>query len=296
MARRAIRASRFLAIGTMASSLLLGCGQREPAVPQAAAPAAGGSEEAAIVQAARLETRLHQPFAAATVADQPDQYLPDKTLTGKSVGKLYEDVVHRWDRISFLNANGQRLHYTAVLETELGMIEIDLLSDVAPNHVRSFVALIQAGYYDGLLFERTIVEQAEIVDDGKVVETQKVERIEGGCPTGTGNPGYGSLGYWLKPEVVPELKHEEGTVGACLGEEPDSAACRFYIMLSKAPVIDGERTIFGKVTRGLDVVRRIATQPVINSPEYPQGDRPEKPVVIRKASVRVLTESVEVRK
>src|SRR5262249_49269334 len=110
----------------------------------------------------------------------------------------------------------------------------------------------------------------------------------GGCPMGTGQPGCGSIGYWMKPEFSDDVKHEEGSVGACRGEDPESAACRVYITLSKAPGMDGEHTIFGKVTpRGLDVVRRIATQPVSNSPEYPLGDRPEKPIVIRKATIQV---------
>src|SRR5262249_36052492 len=119
----------------------------------------------------------------------------------------------------------------------------------------------------------------------------KVEIIEGGCPIGTGDPGFGSIGYWLKPEFSKDAHHVEGTVGACLGERPDSAACRFYITLSKAPVMDGERTIFGKVTRTLDVVRRITTQPVINSPEFPLGDRPEKPIVIRKVTIQTGSDS-----
>src|SRR5262249_21834591 len=166
-------------------------------------------------------------------------------------GKLYEDVLRRWDKISFVNAQGQKLAYTVTLETELGKIEIDLLPDVAPNHVRNFLALIQAGYYDGLVFERVISEQSDAGPGAKV------ELIEGGCPVGTGQPGCGSIGYWMKPEFSDDVKHEEGSVGACRGEDPESAACRFYITLSKAPVMDGEHTIFGKVTpRGLDVVRR----------------------------------------
>ena len=95
----------------------------------------------------------------------------------------------------------------------------------------------------------------------------------------------GHLGYWLKPEFSKEITHQEGAVGACLGETEDTAACRFYITLSKAPVMDGERTIFGKVTRGLDVVRRISTQPVSNTPEYPDGSRLENPIVIRKVTI-----------
>ena len=113
----------------------------------------------------------------------------------------------------------------------------------------------------------------------------EVEVLEGGCPLGTGDSGVGSLGYWLKPEFSKD-EHDVGTVGACHGEEPDTAACRFYITLSKAPFLDGNFTIFGKVTQGLDVARRIFWLPVRNDPEYPEGDRPVKPVVIRKVTIR----------
>ena len=50
--------------------------------------------------------------------------------------------------------------------------------------------------------------------------------------------------------------------------------------------MDGKRTVFGKVTRGLDVVRRISTQPLLNAPEFPDGTRPEHPVVIRKVAIQ----------
>src|SRR5439155_4576204 len=92
--------------------------------------------------------------------------------------------------------------------------------------------------------------------------------------------------YWLKAEFDDQVKHEEGSVGACLGQGADSAACRFYITLSKAPALDGERTVFGKVTRGLDVVRRISSQPILNSPEFPDGTHPEHPVMIRKVTIQ----------
>jgi cyclophilin family peptidyl-prolyl cis-trans isomerase len=226
---------------------------------------------------------LHQSFADATVPEPvslPDQILPDVTMTGKSVGKLYEEAVRTWDTIRFVSADGKRISYTATIDTELGTIDILFLPDAAPNHVRSFLVLAKLGYYNGLLFERAIHDQSDIVPE------DKVEYIEGGCPSGTGNPGYGSIGYWLKPEFSKELKHEEGSIGACLGETIDTGACRFYITLTKAPVMDGNRTIFAKVVRGLDVARKIATQPVANTAEFPDGSRPEHPVVIRKVTVQ----------
>ena len=80
------------------------------------------------------------------------------------------------------------------------------------------------------------------------------------------------IGYWLKPEFSKE-EHEAGSVGACHGEEPDTAACRFYITLSKAPFLDGNFTIFGKVVQGLDVVRTIYSQGVIVEDKEHNGFR-----------------------
>jgi peptidyl-prolyl cis-trans isomerase B (cyclophilin B) len=259
------------------SCIFVGCGKQEPA-PNGNASAAPTPDAAA-----NPEPVLHQPFATATLSEPPGvwQRPPDLTMTGKSVGKLYTEVVRRWDETKFVNANGSRLKYRAVIDTEEGLIEIQLRPDLAPNHVRNFVALAQSGYYDGLVFERTINEQVpERPDD-------KLEIIEAGCPLGTGEPGYGSIGYWLKPELHPEGIHEEGAVGACHGDHADTAACKFYINLTKAPFLDGRYTVFGKVTNGLHVARKVLTLPVRSDAEYPEGDRPVKPVVIRKVTIHM---------
>ncbi|MBY0524181.1 MAG: peptidylprolyl isomerase [Gemmataceae bacterium] len=268
--------------GLLLGAGLVGCGHKD-----APTPADGGQAPALAVPGAPAGPSaspyayLCKSFADATVPDPPEgQILSDTTLTGKSVGKLYEQAVQTWDTIKFVTPAGKSITYTVVLDTELGPIEINLLPEAAPNHVRSFLVLAKIGYYDGLVFERAIHDQSDAVPDSKV------ELIEGGCPLGCGNPGFGSIGYWLKPELNDQVKHEEGTVGACLGESDDTGACRFYITLSRAPVLDGERTVFGKVTRGLDVARRISTQPVLNAPEFPDGTRPEHPIVIRKATIR----------
>jgi peptidyl-prolyl cis-trans isomerase B (cyclophilin B) len=226
---------------------------------------------------------LQQPFTEATVDPNfvpEDQERPaDLTMTGKSVGKLYAEAVQTWDLVKFRTPQGRLISYTATIETEMGPIEIALMPEAAPNHVRNFIVLARIGYYDGLVFERIYHDQSDAVPG------EKVELIEGGCPIGTGQPGLGSIGYWLKPEFKEDLHHEEGTVGACRDETEDSAACRFYIAVSKAPVLDGQRTIFGKVTRGIDVVRRISTQPASNTPEFPDGMRPENPIVIRRVTI-----------
>jgi peptidyl-prolyl cis-trans isomerase B (cyclophilin B) len=265
---------RYLAGLALAAALVAGCSETPAPTPdsqEASTPPPG-------VPVTASQPASGVAFDECTLADVPDQILADRTMTGKSVGKLYTEVARLWSHVP-LTQNGKPVDYHVVMETEAGVIEIDLWPAVAPNHVRNFVALARAGYYEGLLFERTIAERAS--DPGRTL----VELIEGGCPLGLGTSGHGSLGYWLAPEIAKDVKHEAGSFGACRGEHPDSAACRFYITLGPAPVLDGERTIFGKLTRGLDVARRIATQPLLNSPEFPDGTRPEKPIVIRKVTV-----------
>jgi cyclophilin family peptidyl-prolyl cis-trans isomerase len=265
------------------AGFVAGCGQHEPPAVQPETPAIGTASDQTAADAAPVDLRLHQSFAQATLADPPNNWQrpPDVTLTHKSVGKLYTEVVRIWDDIRFASPAGKRLAYRATLDTELGQIDIGLRPDLAPNHVRSFLALARVGYYDGLVFERTIHETVE----GR--PSDRIEVIEAGCPMGTGEAGYGSIGYWLKPEISPQATHEEGVVGACHGEEADTAACKFYINLCKAPFMDGSYTVFGKVTKGLDVARKILSLPVRNDPEFPEGDRPVKPVVINKVTIHM---------
>jgi peptidyl-prolyl cis-trans isomerase B (cyclophilin B) len=270
-------------IGVAAFVLALtfaGCGRQKPA-QDAAVPPADDASRPENGPSVVLDPLLHQSFAEATTSEPPEDWHrpPDTTLAGKSVGKLYTEVKNNWDQIRYVSPGGKPLAYWAILDTEMGEIEIALRPDLAPNHVRNFVALAQAGYFDDLVFERTVHENGP---DGKL------ELIEGGCPMGTGDMGYGSIGYWMKPEIHPEIPHEEGTVGASHGEGKDTAACKFYITLSRCPFMDGEYTVFGKVTQGLGIARKILSLPVRDDSEYPDGDRPAKPVVIRKVTIRTM--------
>jgi peptidyl-prolyl cis-trans isomerase B (cyclophilin B) len=265
--------------------MLAGCGkQGDPAGPDAAATPAPATLAAAGNPADSADDpRWHLPFGEATITDPPppDQQLAARTFAGKSVGKLFLEVTRVWNEIRFVSPSGKRLQYRATLDTELGTIDIALRPDLAPNHVRNFIALARVGYYDGLVFERTMHAVSDVQPNARL------DLIQAGCPLGTGAPGFGSIGYWLPLEVQDRVGHEPGTVGAVRDEHPDTAACKFYITLSPAPVLDGEFTIFGKVTRGLDVASRILTQPVRNDAEFPQGDRPVNPIVIRKVTIHV---------
>ncbi len=292
---------RRLSVAALIGALgLIGCG-KQPAPSEPAAgtsqtkaatngPSAGTSDKNdASANAPLPQDGKHELFDKATRGgDDPPANInlpPDMTVSGKSVYKIYKEVVGLWDTIHFVAPDGKPIHYSATVETDFGVIEIALRPDLAPNHVRNFVALARAGYYDGLLFDRLCHEENE-VEPGKV---QVFDSIEAGCPLGNGEPGNGSIGYWLKPEFAAadaKATHEPGTVGACHGIEADTAACRFYITLCDAPFLDGNFTIFGKVTRGLDVARTIAKQPTREYEEDVAGSlRPDKPIKIKKVTI-----------
>jgi peptidyl-prolyl cis-trans isomerase B (cyclophilin B) len=273
--------TRLGVFGWLVTAMLTGCGGQEEASAPVQPPTAsvpGPGPAAPQGQSAAADSRLNQSFQDATLQEPPtpDCRLPDITKTNKSVGKLYEAVVAQWGKVPFVTAAGKKLLYTATITTDLGKVQIALWPDVAPNHVRNFVALARAGYYDGLEFDRAVNRQ---FDDDR---GHFFQYVEAGCPVASGEAGYGSIGYWMKPEFSTALRHDEGTVGAWHGEEVETAACKFYINLGKAEWMDGNFTLFGKITQGLEVVRAIHAKPVR---EDDFRDRPVTPVVMRSVTI-----------
>jgi len=125
----------------------------------------------------------------------------------------------------------------AVLETGKGTIEMKFYPDDAPNTVRNFIKLANQGFYKNMIFHRVV--------PGFVIQT--------GDPTGT---GYGGAGYNIKDEFN-ERPHLEGTVAMANAGTPNSASSQFYICLAPQPFLNGKYTVFGQVTKGLDVVHKI---------------------------------------
>ncbi len=201
---------------------------------------------------------------------------PDKTHTGKNVVRIFESIANEmWDKVAFKNDAGLPTKYLAVITTDMGDVQIDLNHRAAPNHVRNFVSLAKAGYYDGMSFYYSINRQ---------VEDQTVAYIESGCPRGTGELGSGSIGYWLKPELHEKATHEEGVIGAARGYDDNSAACRFYLTAEAMPQMDGTFTVFGRITKGLDIVR------AINKRETKENDALKQPVTIRSVTIQSILE------
>ena len=131
------------------------------------------------------------------------------------------------------------LENTLYMDLKDGRVTIQLLPDVAPNHVARVKLLARKGFYDGIVFHRVI--------EGFMAQ--------GGDPTGTGTGGSG-LGN-VKAEFSKTRHFLRGTVGAARSASPDSADSQFYIMFAPAPHLDGQYTIWGQVVSGMEVIDKI---------------------------------------
>ncbi|WP_170437852.1 peptidylprolyl isomerase [Ruegeria arenilitoris] len=128
-----------------------------------------------------------------------------------------------------------------------GTITIDLFEDVAPKHVEQITALAAEGKYDGVVFHRVI--------EGFMAQTGDVEYGKLGSDMRRAGTG-GSSRPDLSAEFS-EVPYERGIVGMARASNPNSANSQFFIMFEPAPTLNGQYTVVGKVTDGMDVVDAI---------------------------------------
>ena len=134
----------------------------------------------------------------------------------------------------------------AVVATTAGTFVVDLRPDLAPNHVGYFIKLAKAGAYDGTIFHRVV--RLGIIQGGDPLSKD---------PAKVKQYGTGGLGV-LKAETSSE-KHTRGAVSAVLQPgKPDSAGSQFFVCVTDQAALDGNYTIFARVSEGLDVVTRIS--------------------------------------
>ena len=155
------------------------------------------------------------------------------------------------------------------IEMEDGsVIKAELYPEVAPNSVNNFISLIQKGFYDGLIFHRCI--------PGFM--------IQGGCPqgTGTGGPGYSIKGEFTQNGFQNDLAHDRGVLSMARAMNPNSAGSQFFIMVDKAPHLDGSYAAFGKVIEGMEAADAIV------SGKTDWNDRPRQKQVMKKVTVDTL--------
>jgi peptidyl-prolyl cis-trans isomerase B (cyclophilin B) len=154
--------------------------------------------------------------------------------------------------------------YRAVLETSLGEITLSFTPEKAPNHVRNFLRLAQAGVYDNMSFHRVVkgfvIQSGHLPTRGPLSETQQ------------------KFVRQLKAEFNDQL-HEQGTVSMARLSDPDSASTSFFIVTARTQALDNHYTVFGKVESGLDVVEKIEAVAV-------NGEEPVQRVELRRVTLK----------
>ena len=155
----------------------------------------------------------------------------------------------------------------AVIETTLGDIELELQNDIAPGHVKNFKDLAGKGFYDGTTFHRVI--------PGFM--------IQGGDPNTKSDDrsthGMGGPGYTIKAEFN-STPHTRGVLSMARSQDPDSAGSQFFVVVKDSSFLDNQYTVFGRVTKGMDVVDKIVSVP------RDSKDNPDEKVEIK--SVKMI--------
>lgn len=158
-----------------------------------------------------------------------------KTIAADETKKLeMSDARHKKIKHSYHVQNPEN---AIVLKLKDGDVVIEMFEDIAPAHVARIKELVRQGFYNGLKFHRVI--------DGFMAQT--------GCPLGTGTGGSGKK---LKAEFN-QKPHKRGTVSMARAANPDSADSQFFICFADAPWLNGQYTVWGEVTSGMEYVDNI---------------------------------------
>ena len=140
---------------------------------------------------------------------------------------------------------GPNLLVTVGGEAE-GRIVIDMMEDVAPQHVAQITALAEEGAYNGVAFHRVIA--------GFMAQTGDVQcGIDGAsCPSGTGGSDRPDI-----PAEFSDVPFDRGIVGMARAQNPNSANSQFFIMFNQGHFLNGQYTVIGRVIEGMEVVDAI---------------------------------------
>jgi cyclophilin family peptidyl-prolyl cis-trans isomerase len=149
---------------------------------------------------------------------------------------------------------------SAVFKTSMGEFEIELFHKDTPETVWNFVNLAEGRqstnkegpFFNGLIFHRVI----------------RGFMIQGGCPEGSGR---GGPGYRFQDEFKSHLKHHAEGILSMANAGPGTNGSQFFITLAPTPHLDGRHTVFGKVIRGMDVVKKLGDTPT-GAMDRPQTD------------------------
>jgi cyclophilin family peptidyl-prolyl cis-trans isomerase len=138
---------------------------------------------------------------------------------------------------------------TILMELSGGTVVIELLPDVAPAHSDRMKELARAGAYDNVAFHRVI--------DGFMAQTGDVKHGNMEADFNIRMAGTGGSDLPDLPAEFSRLPHDRGTLGMARSQDPNSANSQFFIMFGPSPQLNGQYTVVGEVTEGMDVVDRI---------------------------------------
>ena len=214
--------------------------------------------------------------------------LPARLAPGQILGSLYDlsevfpgvrkpgNYAIRWESgdwksntvgVRVIEAYNPEADYEATIHTEAGEITLALSTQEAPLHVRNFVALARLGYYNDLPFHSVARDRS----------------IRAGAP---GADGTGGIGYYL-PAEPSSLKHVAGAVSMYRDQRlpgTESDGTQFFICVADIPSRDGKFTVFGNVSKGLEVAKKISERETLTDPRRPAGT-PAEPIKIRHMSI-----------
>lgn len=149
----------------------------------------------------------------------------------------------------------------AIIETNTGIIEVELFSDKAPLTAKNFMDLAKKGFYNNVIFHRVIPDFM----------------VQTGDPRGDGT---GGPGYSIKDEFGPGLKHNKPGILSMANSGPNSGGSQFFITTIPTPWLDGKHAIFGQVIKGQDIVEKISRV------ARDRSDRPRTPITIK--TIRIM--------
>jgi cyclophilin family peptidyl-prolyl cis-trans isomerase len=137
-----------------------------------------------------------------------------------------------------------------IMELKDGIVELELYSDIAPNHVERFKDLAKKGLYDGVVFHRVI--------EGFMAQTGDVKF--GNSNSKDFNLSLAGTGGSDMPDLKSEfsdIPHDRGVLSAARSADPNSANSQFFICFQPAPHLDRQYTVFGKVIKGMEFIDKI---------------------------------------
>lgn len=154
----------------------------------------------------------------------------------------------------------------AVIDTSLGVIEVRFFADKAPGHVKNFTDLAKKGFYNGTTFHRVI---PGFMIQGGDPNTKTDDRS---------SHGMGGPGYTIKAEFN-DTPHKRGILSMARAQDPNSAGSQFFIVVKDSNFLDHQYTVFGEVTKGMDVVDKIVNV------QRDRADNPLDKVVMKSVTI-----------